>query len=158
MRVVPTISPMPGWGRRVAVLGAAVLAMAILGGCGSGSDSSGSEEFQEATKVLRDFYLARSSGDGAAACSHMSQELLEKLEGLAERTEARGCAAFLEAFTSLSDAERREMTTFDAVSLRHEGEQAFLVYRGPRDEVHEMPLVEEDGEWKVAELSAPTAG
>src|ERR1044072_7961544 len=131
MRVVPTISPMPGWGRRVAVLGAAVLAMAILGGCGSRSGPRGAEEFQEATKVLRDFYLARASGDGAAACSHMSQELLEKLEGLAERTEARGCAAFLEAFTSLSDAERREMSTVDAGRPRHEGEEGFPVYRGP---------------------------
>jgi hypothetical protein len=136
-------------------LGAAVFAMALFGGCGS--DSSGSEdgELQEATEVVRDFYLARSSGDGAVACSHISQELLKKLEGLAANTEAKGCAAFLEAFTSLSDAERREMTTFDAVGFRRAGEQAFLVYRGAGDEIHEMPLVEEDGEWKVAELSAP---
>lgn len=137
--------------------GAVVLATALLGACGSDSDSSGSEdgELEDATEVVRDFYLARVSGDGAEACSQMSQGLQKKLEGLAEKTSVRGCAAFLEAFTGeLPDATQREMTTVDAVSLRDEGKQTFLVYRGSGDEVYEMPLVEEDGEWKVDELSA----
>ena len=142
----------------MAVFGAMLVA-ALFSACGSGSSGSEDGELQEATEVVRDFYRARVSGDDATACSHMSQALRRKLEGLAERTSARGCAPFLEAFTGeLPDAARRKMDTVDAVRLSREGGQVSLVYRGADDAVYEMPLAEEDGEWKVSELSAFAAG
>jgi hypothetical protein len=46
------------------------------------------------------------------------------------------------------------VTTVDAGSLRHEGEQGFLIYFGEPDKTtYAMPLAQEDGEWKVGALA-----
>ena len=52
----------------------------------------------------------------------------------------------------------REITTVDAGSLRHEGEQGFLIYHGAGDVTYAMPLRDEGGTWKVAALSGTTLG
>ena len=117
-------------------------------------------ELAEAAEAVHDFYVARATGDWAGACSRMSASLREQLEQLASKSSGvRGCAPFLEAFTSpLSAAAWREITTVDAASLRHEGEQAFLIYTGAHETVYAMPLKEEDGTWRVTALSATTLG
>lgn len=116
---------------------------------------AGGDELQEVAETVHGFYVARASGDWAGACAYMAQSLQEQLEQLALKSEVKGCAAFLEAFTTKqSDAIWRELTTVDAASLRTEGEQGFLIYRGVKDAVYAMPLHEEDGEWKVTGLSA----
>jgi hypothetical protein len=48
----------------------------------------------------------------------------------------------------------REIARIDAVSLRHEGERAFLIYRGDKGTVYAIPMGQEDGAWKVGGLSA----
>ncbi len=84
--------------------------------------------------------------------------MAEQLEQLATNSTSlkdKGCASFLEAFTSELSADAwRETTTVDAGSLRQEGEQAFLIYYGePHKTVYAMPLKVEDGEFKVGALS-----
>jgi hypothetical protein len=53
---------------------------------------------------------------------------------------------------------QREITSVDAGSFRHEGEQGFLIYYGADETVYAMPLREEDGSWKVAALSGSALG
>lgn len=132
-----------------------------LGDGGDGSipkfgEESDEAELREAAKAVHAFYVARAEGDWAATCARISQPMIEKLENLASETSQRGCAKFLGAFTTpMSDAAWRETTTMDAGSLRVGSEKAFLIYRGADDEVYAMPLRNEEGEWKVEELSAP---
>lgn len=115
-------------------------------------------ELQEAAEAVHDFYVARAAGHWSEACSRMASSLREKLEQLAAKsTNVEGCAPFLEAFTTpLPAAAWRETTTVNAGSLRHEDEQGYLIYTGAKKTVYAMPLREEDGVWKVTELSATT--
>jgi len=120
-------------------------------------------ELQEAAEAVHAFFVTRAEGDWSAACSYLSKSMTEQLEQLAASStqlQNKGCASFLEAFTSpLSASTWREVTTVDAGSLRHDGEQAFLIYYGAPDKtVYAMPLAEEDGEWKVAALSGNALG
>lgn len=129
-------------------------------GAGDGSIQSFGEESDEAeleaaAEAVHAFFVARAESDGDGACSRVAQPMLEKLDGLASQSERKGCAEVLEDFTTpMSDAAWRETTEMEAGSLRIGDEKAFLIYRGADDEVFAMPLVEEDGEWKVEELSA----
>jgi hypothetical protein len=119
-------------------------------------------ELQEAAEAVHGFFVARATGDWAKACSYLSQAMTEQLEQLAASSTTlkdKGCASFLEAFTSkLSASSWRDLTTVDAGSLRQEDEQAFLVYYGPSKAVYAMPLAAEDGEFKVGALSGNPLG
>jgi hypothetical protein len=125
-------------------------------------EESGESELQEAAEAVHGFYMTRAEGDWAGACSYLSKAMREQLEQLAaSSTELKDkrCPAFLEAFTSpLSAAEWREITTVDAGSLRHEGEQAFLIYYGADKTVYAMPLKQEEGGFKVGALSGDALG
>jgi hypothetical protein len=79
---------------------------------------------------------------------------LEQLGASSPQFKGKGCAPILHAFTRpLSASAQRETTVVDAGSLRHEGEQAFLIYYGAGKAVYAMPVKQEDGKWKVAALS-----
>jgi hypothetical protein len=163
----------------IATLIAAALGAALLAACGgsaAGSDQfrdqtdspvldfgeEGDEaEMEAAADVVRGFYLARAHEDWAAACAQVGDAMLAKIEHLAiSATELKdkSCPAFLEAFTRLSAAERRESTIVDAGSLRQQGGKAFLIYYGAKEIVYAMPLSEQGGAWKVASLSSERLG
>jgi hypothetical protein len=119
-------------------------------------------ELQEAAEAVHGFFVARAEGDWSAACGYLSKSMLEQLQQLAESSTAladKGCASFLEAFTThLPASTWREITTVDAGSIRHEDEQAFLIYFGADKTVYAMPLAQEDGAWKVTALSGNAIG
>jgi hypothetical protein len=119
-------------------------------------------ELQEAAEVVHGFFVARATGEWAKACGYLSKAMaaqLEQLAGSSTTLKDKGCASFLQAFTSeLSAAAWRESTTVDAGSLRQEGEQAFLVYYGPDKTAYAMPLAVEDGQFKVGALSGDALG
>jgi hypothetical protein len=126
-------------------------------------EESDESELEAAAEAVHGFFVARAEGDWAGACTYLSKAMTDQLKQLAASStelKDKGCASFLEAFTSpLSDAAWREITTVDAGSLRDEGEQAFLIYYGaPKKTVYAMPLVEEDGKWKVGALSGDALG
>jgi hypothetical protein len=123
-------------------------------------EESSESELQEAAEAVHGFFVARGTGEWEKACSYMSASLREQFEQLGEN---KNCAAFLEGFTTALPASTwREITTIDAGSLRHDGEQAFLIYYGaPGKTVYAMPMKDEGGEWKVGALSGnalPRAG
>jgi hypothetical protein len=117
------------------------------------------DELEEVAEIVHSFYVDRASGNWSGACSYMAKSLQEQLQQLASKSEVRGCAPFLEAFTTKQpDAVWKELTTVDAASLRHDDEQAFLIYRGAKGVVYAMPLREEAGEWKVGALAGTPIG
>jgi hypothetical protein len=125
-------------------------------------EEKGESELQEAAEVVHGFFVARATGDWAKACGYLSKAMAEQLEQLAGSSTTlkdKGCASFLQAFTSeLSAAEWRESTTVDAGSLRQEDEQAFLVYYGADKTAYAMPLAVENGQFKVGALSGDALG
>jgi hypothetical protein len=121
-------------------------------------EESGESELEEAAASLHDFLVARAGGDWAAACSHLSKTTERQLEQLASQSSklsGAGCAGILAALTPPLPAKvQRESTIVDAGSLRTEGEQAFLIYRGAEGTVYAIPMKPEGGAWKVGALAA----
>ena len=120
---------------------------------------AGEDELREAAEVVHSFYVARAAEEWAEACSYLSSAQIEALKQLATQApqlKGKGCAAILAALTEpLPASLQRQATTVDAAALRHEGEQAFLIYTGPPGKtVYSMPLSLEGGAWKLAALSA----
>ncbi|HWI96964.1 MAG TPA: hypothetical protein VNS60_12940 [Solirubrobacterales bacterium] len=125
-------------------------------------DESGESELQEAAEVVHGFYVSRAAEEWDKACSYLAKSNIEQLEQLANqsaKSKGADCATVLEAFTQpLPASVEREITTVDAGSLRHEGEQGFLIYYGAAHVKYAMPLRDEGGAWKVAALSGTTLG
>lgn len=125
-------------------------------------DESDESELQEAAEVVHGFYVSRVAEEWDKACSYLAKSNIEQLEQLAAQSpQSKGadCATVLKAFTRpLPAAVQREITTVDAGSLRHEGEQGFLIYYGAGHVKYAMPLRDEGGTWKVAALSGTTLG
>jgi hypothetical protein len=155
---------------------AVALGAALLSACGSGS-SGGSDQFRDQTDsklldfgeegseaereaaadAVRGFYLARAKEDWPAACLQLSRSVLDKIEHLASSAtelEDKSCPAFLGTFTRLTARERKESTVVDAGSLREQGAQGFLIYRGAGEVVYAMPLSKEGERWKLDSLSS----
>jgi hypothetical protein len=119
-------------------------------------------ELQETAEIVHGFYVARAEEKWDTACSYLAKGNIEQLEQLAAQSSQfkdGGCGPILKAFTRpLPAAVQREITSVDAGSFRHEGEQGFLIYYGADETVYAMPLREEDGSWKVAALSGSALG
>jgi hypothetical protein len=125
-------------------------------------DEGDESELQEVAEIVHSFYVARAEEKWDTACSYLAQGNIEQLEQLAAQSSQfkdSGCAPVLKAFTRpLPAAVQREITSVDAGSFRHEGEQGFLIYYGADQTVYAMPLRNEDGTWKVAALSGSAIG
>jgi hypothetical protein len=123
---------------------------------------AGETELQQAAEAVHGFYVARAEEHWATACSYLTKSMAEQLEQLASQSpqfKGKGCAPILHAFTRpLSASVRRETTVVDAGSLRHKGEQSFLIYYGPGKTVYAMPMNQEDGKWKVGALTGDALG
>lgn len=120
-------------------------------------EESDESELEEAAAALHGFYVARAEEKWAEACTYLSTSTVQQFETLASRSDqlkGKSCAGILEGFTpALPASVRRETTLVDAGSLRHEGEQAFLIYSGEGGSVFAIPMDQEDGQWKVAALA-----
>ncbi|HET7485956.1 MAG TPA: hypothetical protein VFJ64_11365 [Solirubrobacterales bacterium] len=121
-------------------------------------EESGESELEEAATSLHDFLVARAGEDWVTACAHLSKTVGRQLEQLASRSSklsGAGCAEILATLTPPLPAKvQKESTIVDAGSLRTEGEQAFLIYRGAEGAVYTIPMKPEGGAWKVGALAA----
>jgi hypothetical protein len=123
----------------------------------------GSEsELQKAAAALHGFLDSRAEGDFKAACSYLGAEVAKSLQQLAtasKQLKGAACPQLLAALSKGAPASvLAESAQADVGSLRHEGEQAFLIYRGARHAVYAISMIEEGGEWKVAGLSGTPLG
>jgi hypothetical protein len=125
-------------------------------------DEGDESELQEVAEIVHGFYVARTEGKWDTACSYLAKSNIEQLEQLASQApEYRNadCGTALQVFTrTLPAAIEREITTVDAGSFRHDGEQGFLIYYGAGHQTYAMPLKAEGGAWKVAALLGATLG
>ncbi len=115
-------------------------------------------DLEEAAEALHAYLVARAGEDWPAACAHLARTVTDQLDVLASQSgnlEGKDCAGILETLTPpLPATVRHESTVVDAGSLRLEGEQAFLIYRGAKDAGYAVLMAEEDGDWKVGALAA----
>lgn len=162
------------WTNPLWALIAVALAAAFLAACGG--DANGADQFRDKTdsglvdfgeegsdsereqaiETVDQFLAARSTGDWKAACEQIASPVARKFERLAVSSTRLGdtsCASFLEAFVELSPEELSERGVEEGV-LRRSGRRGYLIYFGANEVVCAMPLEDEDGEWKIALVSA----
>lgn len=133
-------------------------------------DEANESELTEAAEAVHSYYVAFSQDDWATACSYLSKGMKEGLEHLSARTKD-GKMSCEESSAGLyrdrPSTERSELTKVDAVSLRREGDQAFLIYHGPEydsggsygpADLYAMNLSFEDGGWKMGNAIGTTLG
>jgi hypothetical protein len=125
-------------------------------------EEAGESELQEAAEAVHGFLVSEAREEWDKACSYLAKsnvEQLEKLGSQSSQLRGAGCAPVLAAFTRpLPAAAERRITTVDAGSFRHDGEQGFLIYFGDERVKYAMPLRNEGGAWKVGALSGTTLG
>ncbi len=125
-----------------------------------GEESDGSQ-LEAAAAQVHGFYVARANEEWAKACEYLGAPLLQQLrEFAAQSGKEIPCPQMLKMLTRhpLPASVRREATIVDAGSLRIGEDNSFLIYRGVDRTVFAMPVVEEDGAWKVTLLSPTTLG
>lgn len=124
-----------------------------------GNEATGAE-FEEASDAVVGFLRARAKDDWGTVCSYMAVAALKPIENIASRasqSEVEGCPELLTTLTADAPASSRPSTIGDGIdSLRAEGMRGFALYHGTDGADYFVPLVKEDGEWKVGTL-APTA-
>ena len=126
-----------------------------------GEESDGTQ-LEAAAEAVHGFYVARANEEWAAACEYLGETLLQQLRQFAAQSgkKAPECAELLKMLTRrpLAPSVRRESTIVDAGSLRVGEDNSFLIYRGVDRIVFAMPVVEEEGAWKLTLLSPTTLG
>ena len=121
----------------------------------SGVEGPAAERVQ-AAKVAKAYFDARAAGEWARACSYLMEPLERQL--LAFGDQARGreldCAAVMRAFTArVPDRVLREAADIRVISLRVNGDGAFLLYRDGTGEAMVLAMGREDGFWKVGAIA-----
>ncbi|HEX7279089.1 MAG TPA: hypothetical protein VF255_05625 [Solirubrobacterales bacterium] len=125
-------------------------------------EESDESQLDAAAEAVHGFYVARANEEWAEACEYLGTPLLQQLRQFASQSgsEVPECPELLKTLTRhpLPASVRRESTIVDAGSLRIGEDNSFLIYRGVDQTVFAMPVVEEDGAWKVTLLSPTTLG
>lgn len=116
-----------------------------------------SDEIEVANEALAGFMQARSEQDWEGMCTYLAEATLAPLEDLAARApqfKGKGCAAILKGLLSTSQSVSSTNTLTEGIaSFRVEGERGFALYHGPKGVDYFVPMIEEDGEWKVGSLA-----
>lgn len=114
------------------------------------------DEFKEVAAIVHAFLDARAAGKTEVACRYLASSIIDQLlqfaEGAPEAPD--DCAGMLDALTVPLNARiKRMISQADIGSVRVDGDQGFVLYRGFEKKVHVMPVVREDGHWKVAAIA-----
>lgn len=122
----------------------------------SGSEGSRAE-LAAAAPVLRGYLNARAAGHWGLACSQMAPGTAASLTQLGGGKGGRaGCPRALASLSAgIPPTALREAAVAEVGhgALREEGDRAFLLFRGAHGADYFMPMVREDGAWKVAALA-----
>ncbi|MBA3867127.1 MAG: hypothetical protein H0X42_12410 [Solirubrobacterales bacterium] len=121
-----------------------------------GTESSADERIQGAAVVKR-YLEAQVAGDWGAACETYSVKMARQFELLAKQTHGPPAEACEKGLSQLdapaSPAQLRSAADIEALSLRVQGEQAFLIYTDGEGTASGFSLNREGDEWKVAALT-----
>jgi hypothetical protein len=122
-----------------------------------GTEASSADR-AEAALALQGYLNARAAGDWAGACSYLSsgtQELLEKFAERAPKLKGAGCAEVMAALTEgVPRGALLAEARIEVISLRVEGDSAFVIYESPDDRVSAIPMARENGAWRVSGMGA----
>lgn len=114
-------------------------------------------ELEAANDALVEYMEARASDDWKGQCTYLANAAVASLVQLAAGSpqfKGKGCEAILEALLSSAPPSTRANTMTEGMgALRVEGERGFALYHGAKGVNYFVPMVEEDGEWKVGALA-----
>jgi hypothetical protein len=128
---------------------------------------AGETDRDAAATAVHNFLDARAQEAWAAACSYLSSEVRKSLETFAvqarEAAEQQdkstpqdtGCPTILAELTNKAALPelRKEAAEADVRSLRVEGDRAFIIYTNGEGTAIAIPVVKEDGDWRVGSLA-----
>ncbi len=127
----------------------------------AGTEGSPSET-QAAAAVLHAYLDARVAHRWSDACFYLSAGYAATIEAFAERyakdKAVKSCPEVLEALATGSQQALQATARADVGALRIEGDHGFVLYRGAGGEPYAMPMVLEDGAWKVGSLEGAPLG
>jgi hypothetical protein len=114
-------------------------------------------ELDDAGTALSAYMEARAEDDWAKQCVLLAKTTVAPLEQLATRSaqfKGKGCAAILEGLMSRAPASTRKNSLTDGIaSLRVEDDHGFALYHGAGGVDYFVPMVKEDGQWKVGAIA-----
>jgi hypothetical protein len=117
-------------------------------------------DLEAAAKVLHRYLVARAERKWGLACTYLTPRQVDQLIQLAASSpqlDGKGCGSVLAALLGgVSGSAARDLTVIDAVSLRSQGGQSYLLYRGAGDTGYFAPMIKQGAIWRVASLE-PTA-
>jgi hypothetical protein len=119
------------------------------------------DEADDIVAVAVGYYDARAERDWARACGLMSSSMKQQFAQLAERAESidgEDCPAVMEAFTARVPREAlvREAREVRFNEVRVEGNRAFAIFKSKSIPNGTLPMVRENGRWKVASMVGTT--
>jgi hypothetical protein len=112
-------------------------------------------EREAASQVLEGNLEARAAGNWAAQCASLSaktQKTIEESPSVTPGGKPVGCAQSLETQAqpvSATKEVRANTMTGPIAVLRVKGNKAFALYHGTKGKNYTIPMVKEDGTWKV---------
>jgi hypothetical protein len=114
-------------------------------------------ELEAAAATLVAYMRSRAEDDWAKECAYLAKTTVAPLQQLASSSpqlKGKGCGAVLAALSSGTPASVRVNTMAGGLaSLRVEGDRGFALYHGTHGVDYFVPMVKEDGEWKVGALA-----
>lgn len=120
-------------------------------------EEADAEERAAASAVVVGFMRARANRDWAAVCGYIASATLKPVEQVASRSpqfKGKDCVGILEILTGATPDSTRANTLGGSIdSLRVKGDRGFALYHGTDGKDYFIPLVKEDGEWKVGALA-----
>jgi hypothetical protein len=124
-----------------------------------GEEADESERDQAAV-ALQGYLGARAAEDWPTACSYLPSAGRRNLEQLAAKSgKFTGCPQIIAALSGgQSEEMKATLLAIDVGSFRLEGDRAYILYHGAEEADYFMPMVKEDGEWKVGGLAPSPLG
>jgi hypothetical protein len=113
-------------------------------------------EVEAATSTLAPYLAARAKNEWAQECAYLAKSAVVPLERLASSSpqlKGKDCAAILAAILSGASSSTADTAADGIASLRVEGDRAFALYHGARGIDFFVPMVKENGKWKVGALA-----
>jgi hypothetical protein len=124
-----------------------------------GSEASEADR-AAAGRALQAYYDALVSGDTEGACALLTSRIRDGVEKTLEQLGGQGgskapttCAQILK-LTVRTGPRSPQLQLTELLSLRRQGDDAFLIYRAGDGKVYAIAMSEENGDWRVGGVSA----
>lgn len=121
-------------------------------------EEADTSELQEAEEAIVNYLDARAKANWAKSCEYLAALATEPLEKLAEsspKLKGKDCGEIVGALSAqVPKSALASPVTEGIASVRFKDDRGFAMFHGPGGAKFFMPLVKEDGEWKVGSLVA----